>query len=106
MTLTETNKLRKLISTQVVVQPPGLEKNLYQLQKTHIHAGRCSTPRTGKEKSNNQLKKTHIHAGRCSTPRTGKEKSNKSAEENSYPRRSLFNPQDWGLNNDLRGYEF
>ena len=44
---------RKLISTQAVVQPPGLEKESQTITpKTHVYAGRCSTSRTGKEKSN------------------------------------------------------
>ena len=64
------------------VQSPNngqiISKPSLQLMKTHIHAGRCSTPRTGKEKSNKSTDETHIHAGRCSTPRTGKENSNKS----------------------------
>merc|ERR1711947_47506 len=51
-------------------------------------------PQDRKRKQTNQLKKTDIHAGRCSTPRTGKE-SKQINLENSNPRRSLCNPQDW-----------
>ena len=39
-------------------------------------------------------KKTHIHAGRYATPRTGKRKASCSPRRNSYPPRSQDNPQD------------
>ena len=39
-------------------------------------------------------KKTHIHAGRYATPRTGKGRASCSPRRNSYPPRSQDNPQD------------
>ena len=51
------------------------------------------THRTGKKSQPNHPKKIHIHAGSCSTPRTGR-KGKQNTQEKTCPRGLLFNPQD------------
>ena len=86
--------LPKTKHESVAKSRPNKPKSPFTLQEKH-HAGRCSITRSGNKSRKNRPKKIHFHAGCCTTPRTGKEKSNKSPQENSCPRRSLFNPQDW-----------